>query len=139
MRAQDGRFFDPRLLDVFAVREIYSNLVLPCIRKDNSWVSVCVCVCVWNSTGQTQSQKIYILINAHFPQASPALGSALRSFEVCVSDERSVSRMAEAARILGEKRVCRVEVDAILPVVFFCLEREELQTALRELSCIVSL
>ena len=46
--------------------------------------------------------------------------------------------MAEAARILGEKRVCKVEVDAILPVVFFCLEREELQTALRNLSCIVS-
>lgn len=47
--------------------------------------------------------------------------------------------MAEAARILGEKRVCKVDVDMALSVVFYCLEREELQTALRELSHIVSL
>ena len=46
--------------------------------------------------------------------------------------------MAEAARILGEKRVCKVEVDVSLPVVFYCLEREELQTALRDLAQIVS-
>ena len=49
--------------------------------------------------------------------------------------------MAEAARMLGEKRVCKVDVEMVvgLSVVFYCLEREELHTALRDLSHIVSL
>jgi hypothetical protein len=94
---------DPRMLDVMAVSEIYTNLVPPCIGKGDSWVS-------------------------------PALKSALASFQRCLGSIGSSCRMAEAARILGEKRVCKVEVDVCLPVVFYCLEREELQTALRDLA-----
>lgn len=55
-----------------------------------------------------------------------------------LGDTRSSCRVAEAARTLGEKRVCKVEVNMGLPVVFYCLEREELQTALKHLSHIVS-
>jgi hypothetical protein len=69
--------------------------------------------------------------------ASPALRHALQSFERFLRDINSSCKMAEAARILGEKRVCKVDVDLCLRVVFYCLEREELQTALRELSQIV--
>lgn len=71
-------------------------------------------------------------------QASPGLRSALQAFEYFLHDTRSSCRMAEAARMLGEKRVCKVDVDVCISVVFYCLEREELQTALRELSRIVS-
>lgn len=66
--------------------------------------------------------------------ASPGLRSALQAFEYFLHDTRSSCRMAEAARMLGEKRVCKVDVDVCISVVFYCLEREELQTALRELS-----
>jgi hypothetical protein len=99
-----GRF-NPRLLDVMAVREIYTSLVTPCIARDRSW-------------------------------ASPALRNSLCLFEGFLADAWSSCRMAEAARILGEKRVCKVEVCVAysLSVVFYCLEREELQTALRDLS-----
>ena len=73
------------------------------------------------------------------PQASPSLRSALQAFEWMLTDTSSSCRMAEVARLLGEKRVCKVDVDVCLSVVFYCLEREELQTALRELAKIVSL
>ena len=38
MKAQPG--FDPRSLDVSAVGEIFTNLVQPCIGKNDSWVNI---------------------------------------------------------------------------------------------------
>ena len=38
--AGTGERLDPRLLDVMALRDIYTNLVPPCIGKDDSWVSL---------------------------------------------------------------------------------------------------
>ena len=134
----------PRNMDVKAVCDIYHKVVLPSIGRDGSWVSGGV-------ISPSVREPLFIInvgvskLDYSLPhslthsQVSPALRNSLLSFESVLSDTSSSCRVAEAARILGEKRVCKVDVDLALSVVFYCLEREELQTALRELSHIVSL
>lgn len=131
------------MLDVMTVKDIYSKLIVPCIGRDGYWVSVytlSVFFCFFLRKGDFLHWVAHcILYFLSFSlQASPGLRSALQAFEYFLHDTRSSCRMAEAARMLGEKRVCKVDVDVCISVVFYCLEREELQTALRELSRIVS-
>ena len=136
------------------MKEIYKKLVRPCIGRDGSWVSRML---TFRRGGHVHSipQDFFCLSALTHclslppslspppppppPQASPSLRSALQAFEWMLTDTSSSCRMAEVARLLGEKRVCKVDVDVCLSVVFYCLEREELQTALRELAKIVSL
>lgn len=134
----------PRMLDVMTVKDIYSKLIVPCIGRDGYWVSVYTlsvffCCCFLRKGDFLRCVAHCILYFLSFSiQASPGLRSALQAFEYFLHDTRSSCRMAEAARMLGEKRVCKVDIDVCISVVFYCLEREELQTALRELSRIVS-
>lgn len=130
------------MLDVMKVKEIYSKLIVPCIGRDGYWVSENFLCYRWVFFSE---KVIFLSVVWHCilyflssTQASPGLRSALQAFEYFLHDTRSSCRMAEAARMLGEKRVCKVDVDVCISVVFYCLEREELQTALRELSRIVS-
>ena len=62
----------------------------------------------------------------------------LSSFELLLSDPSSGSRMAEIARMLGEKRMCRLEVDLFtLPVTIYSVEHESLREALHHLQSMV--
>lgn len=135
----------PRMLDVMTVKDIYSKLIVPCIGRDGYWVSekyICIFSVVYSSFRKGAAVSVVwhciLYLLSFSTQASPGLRSALQAFEYFLHDTRSSCRMAEAARMLGEKRVCKVDVDVCISVVFYCLEREELQTALRELSRIVS-
>ena len=63
----------------------------------------------------------------------------LIAFECLLTDPSRGSKMAELARTLGEKRMCKLEVDLeTLPVDIYCLEQEALQSALQPLRGIVS-
>ena len=74
-------------------------------------------------------------------QCSPELGRALRLFEQLINDPKNYCRLAEGARLLGEQRVCRIDVDIHFGsnTVLYCLEGEKLSTALTEISKMVSL
>ena len=69
-------------------------------------------------------------------QCSPELGRALRLFEQLINDPKNHCRLAEGARLLGEQRVCRINVDIDLGqnTVLYCLEGERLSTALTVVS-----
>ena len=72
-------------------------------------------------------------------QVSPGVKQLLSSFESLLADPSSGSRMAEIARMLGEKRMCRLEVDLFtLPVTIYSVEHEPLQEALHHLQSMVS-
>ena len=62
----------------------------------------------------------------------------LLAFERLLSDPSSGSRMAELARTLGEKRLCKLDVDMVtLPVAIYCIEHEQLQSSLALLRIMV--
>lgn len=61
------------------------------------------------------------------------------AFESLLTGPGCWSKMAELARSLGEKRMCKLEIELeTLPVDIYCLEQEPLQSALQPLRSIVS-
>lgn len=74
------------------------------------------------------------------PQISPGVGQLLQSFVELVQNPSSVFKMAEIARTLGEKRMCRMEVDYLGLEVFdvFCVEHELVLTALTSIQSMVN-
>ena len=75
------------------------------------------------------------------PQCSQGLTRALHLFEQLINDPESYCWLAEGARLLGQQRVCRINVDIHFGqnTVLYCLEGEKLNTALMEISKMVSL
>ena len=75
----------------------------------------------------------------HMLQSSKELKRALSLFEKLLSNSDSYCQLADGARILGEKRVCRIDVNIHFgqSTVLYCLEGEELTTALQEISNMV--
>ena len=75
----------------------------------------------------------------HMPQCSPELKGALSRFEWLLNNPESYCQLADGARILGEKRVCRIDIDIHFAqsTVLHCLEGEKLSTALQEISKMV--
>lgn len=73
-------------------------------------------------------------------QISPGVGQLLQSFTDLIQLPSSVFKMAEIARIFGEKRLCRMEVDYLgLQVLdIFCVEHELVLTALTSIQSMVS-
>ncbi len=72
-------------------------------------------------------------------QTSPGAQQMFTAFESLLANPSCSSKMAELARALGEKRMCKLEVDMeTLPVDIYCLEQEALQSALQPLRSIVS-
>lgn len=71
-------------------------------------------------------------------QVSPSVQSLLALFESLLVDPSSGSRMAEIARTLGEKRMCKLEIELLtLPVTIYSIEHEALQEALHHLQSMV--
>ena len=63
----------------------------------------------------------------------------VQSFEVLVSDPTSVYRMAELARTLGERRLCKLEVELMsLTHYVYCIEYEPLGEVLSHVTSMVS-
>ena len=59
--------------------------------------------------------------------------------EALFDDSSRGSRVAELARIIGEKRVCKIELEVVtLPVTVYCIEHELLESALQPLQTVVS-
>ena len=60
-------------------------------------------------------------------------------FEELLDSPESYWKLADGARILGERRVCRIDVDIHFSsnTVLYCLEGEKLKTALQEISKMV--
>ena len=75
-----------------------------------------------------------------FPQVSPGVDQLLQLFVELVQDPSCVFKMAEIARTLGVKRMCRMEVDYLGLEVFdvFCVEHEVVLTALMPIQSMVS-
>lgn len=72
-------------------------------------------------------------------QISPGVTSLLRSFEKLLIDPTSVFRMAELARMLGERRLCKLQVDIMSLVhTTYCIEHEKLEDVLRHFREMVS-
>ena len=72
-------------------------------------------------------------------QISPGVNQLLQSFRELVKNPSSVFKMAEIARTLGEKRMCRMEVDylGLAKVDLFCVEHELVLTALTSIQTMV--
>ena len=67
-------------------------------------------------------------------QCSAELKRALSLFEKLLNNPDSYCQLADGARILGEKRVCRIDVDIHFDsYVLYCLEGEKLSTALQKI------
>ena len=72
-------------------------------------------------------------------QASPGICQVLGAVEALFNDSTRGSRVAELARIIGEKRVCKIELEVVtLPVIVYCIEHELLESALQPLRTMVS-
>ena len=73
------------------------------------------------------------------PQVSPGVKQLVDSFNSLVADPTSVYRMAELARTLGERRLCRLEVELMtLTHYVYCVEHEPLQRVLAHITSMVS-
>ena len=71
-------------------------------------------------------------------QVSPSVQNLLALFESLLVDPGSGSRMAEIARTLGEKRMCKLEIELLtLPVTIYSIEHEALHEALHHLQSMV--
>ena len=67
------------------------------------------------------------------------MGHVLGAVEALFDDSSRGSRVAELARIIGEKRVCKIELEVVtLPVTVYCIEHELLESALQPLQTVVS-
>ena len=74
-----------------------------------------------------------------FLQISPRLSLILGSFTQLVHHPSTAFRMAEIACIMGEKKICRMEVDySLLDVNIFCIEEEPVIEALSSIPSMVS-
>ena len=72
-------------------------------------------------------------------QVSPGVKQLTRSFEDLVMEPSSVYRMAELARTLGERRLCKLEVELMTLTHFvYCTEHEPLQGVLSHVTSMVS-
>jgi hypothetical protein len=73
-------------------------------------------------------------------QISPGVGQLLQSFGQLVQHPSSVFKMAEIARTLGEKRMCRMEVDylGLEMLDIFCVEHELVLQSLTSIQSMVS-
>lgn len=72
-------------------------------------------------------------------QISPGVEHLLQSFLQLIRDPSSIFKMAEIARTLGEKRMCRMEVDYLGLTRFdiFCVEHELVLNALSSIQSMV--
>ena len=72
-------------------------------------------------------------------QVSPGVKHLTKSFESLVMEPSSVYRMAELARTLGERRLCKLEVELMTLTHFvYCTEHEPLQGVLENVTSMVS-
>ena len=151
--------FHPRYEDSRTIYELFKLLVPPTINQNKSWVSslnVHVPTVLYLGGGTereggrerdwwyqgdriilaTLIYKTLILLS----QISPGVGQLLQSFVDLIQHPSSVFKMAEIARTLGEKRMCRMEVDYLgLEVLdIFCVEHELVLTALTSIQSMVS-
>lgn len=63
----------------------------------------------------------------------------IKSFETLMADPSSVYRMAELARTLGERRLCKLEVELMtLTHYVYCIEHERLASVLSHVTSMVS-
>lgn len=102
--------------------------------------------------GKCSSWSLLVLFNAHpnleplavtnvlhHSQVSPGVKQLVKSFNTLVADPSSVYRMAELARTLGERRLCRLEVELMtLTHYVYCVEHEPLQEVLAHITSMVS-
>lgn len=73
-------------------------------------------------------------------QVSPGVKQLVESFNSLVADPTSVYRMAELARTLGERRLCKLEVELMtLCHYVYCVEHEPLRQVLAHITSMVSL
>lgn len=132
--------FDPRIEDVKAINDLYQMIFCPFVNQDSSWVSnafiafgscFCCCCCYQCSSSLSLSPCL---------QVSPGVKHLTESFETLVRDPSSVYRMAELARNLGERRLCKLEVELMTLTHFvYCIEHEPLREVLSHVTSMVSI
>jgi hypothetical protein len=73
------------------------------------------------------------LNNSNSTKISPQLADILRTFEQIVTSPNCVHQMAMCARILGQRRICKIAIDVMVDprmptssYLMFCLEHESL-------------
>lgn len=72
-------------------------------------------------------------------QVSPGVKQLIHSFDTLIMDPTSVYRIAELARTLGERRLCKLEVELMtLTHYVYCIEHELLQGVLSHITSMVS-
>ncbi len=73
-----------------------------------------------------------------FSQVSPGVKQLVESFDRLVRDPTCVYSVAGLARILGERRLCKLEVELMtLCHYVYCVEHEPLQTVLSHITSMV--
>ena len=79
------------------------------------------------------------LVSLSLSQVSPCVKQSFGAFKALISESYSGSRVAELARIMGGRHLCKLQVRMTLfPYHVYCVEEEHLFTLLSHFECKVS-
>ena len=139
---------NPRVMDCKTALDIYNTIVKPYCKLNNSWVSSLLpslCIPGTYPPPPQTTRFNYSFLSPSLPlQISPQITRMLAAVEGILTGPGSHSRMAEVARVLGERRLCRMDVTlafnggVLIEPTVFCVEQEIVAQALQPIREIVS-